>query len=199
MKLSLNRLRVLISEVMSRVLREEEKDEFIKRNASVSDWRENEDDHFEEEIEELRSTPEFKDTDTFINYKLANDELSFSAAELQALARNLEAKKLGVKQVTMAGSSFAKSVKDELVDFGFEFKPREKVKHVRGSMSSAHGTSPWAGMGGGGSGFGGERSNKVGGFTSMGGGPGAIGGGYDWDPNDKKNLGMAGKNVRKKT
>ena len=55
-------------------------------------------------------------------------------------------------------------------------------------MSSAHGTSPYAGFGGGGSGMGSGREGPVG--FGIGGGPGAIGSGQKWDANDPKNLRM---------
>lgn len=79
----------------------------------------------------------------------------------------------------------------ELVNIGLKFVPREPVKFVRGSMSSAHGSHPFAGSGGGGSGFSSDRSGP--GFTSYGGGPGAVGGGYEWRADDPRNLSMGSK------
>jgi hypothetical protein len=77
---------------------------------------------------------------------------------------------------------FVKRLKQDLIEFGFEFKPRQVMKLPRSGKNS-HGTHPFAGMGGGGSGFGIDGS--VGGK-----GPGNMGGKYDWNPDEKKNLPM---------
>jgi len=147
-----------------------------------------------EEIDELRSSPEFRDLDSFISYKLDNDEVTYNFIELQALARNMASKRVG-RKVDGADKLDIDGVRNDLEkEMGFKYIPREPIKQVRGTSSPAHGTSPFAGMGGGGSGFGTDFGTPhVGGFTGFGGGPGAIGGKYDWDPNDPKNLGMGAK------
>lgn len=160
----------------------EDKDEKIKRGASTEEWRSNRDESFEGEIDALVDEPEFSDVETFVSTKLDDDDYSFNAVELQALARNVDSERLGYL-VTVPSVATVKSLRLELTDeYGFAFVPRTPVKHVRGSMSAAHGKHPFAGSGGGGSGFGNL---------------GALGGGYEWNAADKKNLGMgAGRNRR---
>jgi len=139
--------------------------------------------------------PEFKSVDAFANFKLDNDEYSFTAIELQALVRSIESKRLG-HNVNAVSPDAVTYVKTELVrDFGFEFVPRKPTKFARGSMSSSHGSHPMAGSGGGGSGFGSDFGGGT--FTAFGGGPGAIGGGGSWSVDDDKNLKMgAGRKKR---
>lgn len=161
-------------------------DQKIKRDASEETWRGNEDDAFEDAVTELMQFEEFKSIDSFVESKIENDEFSFSAVELQALARRHDSRKLG-HEVTAVSPATVSKIKANLIDFGLRFVPREKVKHFRGGMSSSHGSNPFAGQGGGGSGFGFDG-------TLGGKGPGNVGGGYDWSPDDKKNLPMgAGK------
>ena len=163
-----------------------ESDARIKRNASAGDWRGNEENAFQESIEEMVGQPEFESVEAFANMKLDNEEFSFNAVELQALARVADANDLG-HDVFAANPATVKSIKDELTtDFGFTFVAREPVKFARGSMSSGHGSHPFANSGGGGSGM-------SGGMTSFGGGPGAVGGSYAWDGSDQKNLPMGSK------
>lgn len=147
----------------------------------------------EDEIDELRRSPEFNDVDAFVNMKLDDDDFSYDFMELQALARNMAAKRTGDRRVAVASKTDVASIRKVLEDeFGFKYIPREPSRDVRGASGSAHGTHPFAGSGGGGSGFSSDREGG-GGFTSFGGGPGAIGGGYAWDPKDKKNLPMGSK------
>jgi len=144
----------------------------IKRGASHGHYSKVEDDAFDEEVEELRAMPEFESFETFVNYKLDNDEEEFSAAELQALARNYQSAIAG-RNVEKASTTLTKDIKAELLKIGFKFVARENVKGFRGSMSSAHGSNPFAGTGGGGSGF-------SSGDLKLGGGSGAIGGKRAW-------------------
>lgn len=125
-----------------------------------------------------------------MNFKMENEEYEFTTVELQALAKNIASARLGY-DVDRVGSTDVKQVKDELVGFGFKFIPRGAAKATRGHKSSAHGTHPFAGAGGGGSGFGSDFGGGT--FTSFGGGPGAMGGEYKWDKNDSKNLPMGSK------
>lgn len=146
----------------------------------------------EEEISMLQNQPEFQDLDSFIASKLDNDELSYEFTELQALARNLARHRLKDRRVGEALPTDIANVRDTLEkQMGFKYIPRTPVKNVRGIRSNAHGTHPFAGSGGGGSGFGSDFNGST--FTGYGGGPGAIGGGYSWDPNDPRNLGMSAK------
>jgi len=71
---------------------------------------------------------------------------------------------------------------DKRIDF--VYVNRAPSKQTRGFTSNPHGRHPFAGSGGGGSGFGDS------GFTSHGGGPGAIGSGKAWSPNSAGSLRM---------
>lgn len=147
----------------------------------------------QEQIDELRTLPEYKTVEAFIEDRLDEENYEFTFLDLQALAFNLTAKKLRLpmSQVSEPDTAIVASVKNQLIELGFKFVPRKVVKNVRGVSSNPHGTHPFAGSGGGGSGFGSDRSGPS--FTSFGGGPGAIGGGYKWDANDPKNLAMNAK------
>ena len=150
----------------------------------------------QEEIDELRAAPEFTDLDAFMAFKLDNEEFSYNFVELQALARNVASRRVG-HAVNGADQRDIDQVRKTLEnEVGFKYVPREPVKQVRGATSNPNGTSPYAGMGGGGSGFASNTFRGAGEFTSFGGGPGAIGGGYEWDANDPKNLGMGAKKRR---
>ena len=210
MKMSIKELRTFIAEILTeadwkwsgREAEEREADAtkyddktHIKSNSSYGEYMGNRDKAFEDEIHELMEQPEFASVDDFVEMKMQADDTSFTSSELQALARVATQKKLMTARVTTANVAILKQVKEELLSYGFSFKAREPVKFVRGSRSSAHGSSPYAGMGGGGSGFGTSTGDPKGGpvGTSFGGGPGAMGGGYTWDPNDPKNLAMGAK------
>jgi hypothetical protein len=78
-------------------------------------------------------------------------------------------------------------IKEELSSYGLKLIPREKVKHFRGSMSSAHGSSPFANQGAGGSGA------MNGGYFGIGGGPGIISTGEKWDASSPRNLPMGSR------
>jgi hypothetical protein len=54
----------------------------IKRNAKPNTWRDNREDAFDDNIDEMIKQPEFKDVDSFVNYKLDNEEFEFSTQEL---------------------------------------------------------------------------------------------------------------------
>jgi hypothetical protein len=144
------------------------------------------------EIEELREQPEFSSINGFIEHKLDNDEYTYNFIELNALARNLTQKKLVSRnRAVEASKADIDAVHHELVSVGFQFVGREKERSVRGFKKGAHGTNPFAGAGGGGSGFGSDYGGST--FTSFGGGPGAMGGGYSWNANDKRNLPMGSR------
>lgn len=146
----------------------------------------------ENQIEALRDEPEFRSIQTFIDDRLDSDIYEYNFMELHALARNMTQASMGKKhQISAATIDKLEQVKKELNELGFKFVGRMIPKKTRGFTSSAHGTHPFAGSGGGGSGFGSDRSGQT--FTSYGGGPGAIGGGYKWDSKDPKNLGMGAK------
>lgn len=163
-----------------------------KPEGSVSKGLQTQENDIEEEIEEMRKMPEFADIDAFAAAKLDDDDLTYSFMELQALARNLASLRTK-NRAAVAGKSDIDTVRNALEsEIGFKYVPRQPVRQTRGVASSAHGTHPFAGSGGSGSGFSTSRDGG-GGFTSYGGGPGAIGGGYAWDPEDKKNLSMGAR------
>jgi hypothetical protein len=138
----------------------------------------------EEQIDELRLSPEMQSLDTFINYKLDNEELSYNWIELQALSRNLTAQNAKFNKdysdaVSAASPYIIHTVRKTLEEeMGFEFIPREKMKDVRGFSSNPHGSNRWVGNHGG-SGF----IDHV----------GAMGGKYNWSSSDSKNLSMGAK------
>ena len=150
----------------------------------------------DDEVEELRTLPEYADVDSFATFKLENDDYEFSVVELHALARNITQSRMkGKRHIETASPSDVAAVRQTLEkEMGFKYVVRSNLKQTRGFTSPAHGTNRWAGMGGGGSGFGSDFGGST--FTSFGGGPGAMGGGYDWDANDPKNLGMGAKKKR---
>lgn len=133
-------------------LEKEDKKKLIKRNATSNSWRDNEDMSFEDQVKELKSQPEYRDLQTFIQNKLDNDEYEYTAAELQAVARNVDYIERKLKNA-LPPIELVKKIKIELNDIGFKFVPREAVRFFRGSMASSHGSHPFAGSGGGGSGF----------------------------------------------
>lgn len=148
--------------------------------------------HVEDAIEAMREEPEFANVDNFAGMKIENDEFSYGFAELQALARNMTVTRTGNRNAQEASQRDVDTIRATLEgEFGFKYTAREKVKNVRGHTSPLNGTNRYAGMGGGGSGFGSDFSGGT--FTSFGGGPGAVGGGYKWDPEDPKNLSMGSK------
>jgi curved DNA-binding protein CbpA len=148
----------------------------------------------EETIGEMQAEPEFKNIDAFVEFKLSNDEYEYSFLELQALARNITIKRLNDPRITVPGRHDIDKVRNALEnEIGFKYNARQPIKTVRGMSSPSHGTNRFAGMGGGGSGFGNNEFFGGDGFTSFGGGAGAIGGKYEWDPNDPKNLAMGTK------
>jgi curved DNA-binding protein CbpA len=161
-------------------------------SGSVKAGHEAQENETQDEIEELRHTPEFRDTDAFVAMKLDNDEFSYTFVELQALARNATAQRTGNRDVTVPSQTDVTRVRATLEgEIGFKYVPRQPIKDVRGARSNAHGTHPFAGSGGGGSGFGSDFNGGT--FTSFGGGPGAVGGGYEWKADDPRNLGMSAK------
>ena len=153
-------------------------------------------DEDEKRIEELRALPEFRNVEKFIEDKMNSNDVRFSTAELQALARNAHAKCMGFKRGTdcVAPSDTVRKIRMELTSYGMEFVPRTNVASVRGFTSPSHGTSRFAGNFGG-SGMGSNLEGPMGfGFAS---GPGAIKSDEVWDPNDPRNLPMgAGRGKR---
>lgn len=140
-------------------------------------------------IEHMSSFPEFESLRTFQTTKLDDEDFGFDFMELNALARSLWRGMMGEERI-IPPHDFIKKLRQNLIDYGFEFKPRGAMKLPRSGKNS-HGTHPFAGMGGGGSGFG--MDGSVGGR-----GPGNMGGKYDWDPSDRKNLPMGAGKDRKK-
>lgn len=106
-------------------------------------------DDVEEQIDELREQPEFESIESFVEYKLDNEDYEYDFVELQALARNLTAKERGSKDISVATTKSLDAVKKELAAVGFKFIGRQPVKKVRGFTSPKHGSSPFAGMAGG--------------------------------------------------
>lgn len=145
----------------------------------------------EEQVEELRLDPAFQSIDEFMAYKIDDEDYDYNYIELQALGRNLTAQRTGRDDVVVAAKVDLDEVKLALHEMGFKFIGRQPIRQGRGFLKGAHGTHPYAGSGAGGSGFGSDFSGPTG--TSFGGGPGAIGGGYKWDKNDPRNLGMGSK------
>lgn len=150
----------------------------------------------EEEIEELRTTPEFESIDSFMAAKIDDEDYDYNFIELQALARNVTASRTGRTDIKVASPIDLVAVKKELEEMGFLFIGREVSRSTRGFSSGYHGSHPFAGSVGGGTGMGTGYNGPVG--WGIGGGPGSVGGSYKWDPNDKKNLGMGAKKSDKK-
>ena len=148
----------------------------------------------EERIEELQVSPEFQSVQAFVDYKVDSEEYEYDFAELQALARNEAQKKVGGKKLTVSvpPQGTIDKIRRELeVEWGFKFVGRQPVRKGRGFTSPSHGKHPGAGMSAG-SGMGSNITGPVG--FGMGGGPGAMGGGYKWDAGSKRDLSMgAGK------
>lgn len=166
MKLQLGALRRLISEVLE--------------------------DDLDDEINGLRENPEYMSLEAFIESKLDDDNYEYNFIDLHALGRNMTQAKYGSKmEVSEAGASDLAHIKKELGDLGFKFVGRNVTKSVRGFRAGAHGRNPFAGSGGGGTGMGSAWGNPTG--FSHGGGPGAVGGGYNWSAGDSKNLKMGSK------
>lgn len=135
-----------------------------------------------------------KSVDAFIESKIDDDEFEFNFIELQALARNVASARKGYKK--LASPQETSEIKKELTDVGLKFIGREPLKkNIRGFTSPTHGSSRFAGMCGG-TGFGSDWHGGT--FTSFGGGPGAIGGGGIWDPDDPRCLRMGARGTKKK-
>lgn len=141
-------------------------------------------DDVEEQIDELRSMPEFSDIDAFVAAKLDDDQYEFNYVELQALARNQTQATSGDKRTGAASQTTTEKIRSILVnDYGFKFVGREKLKQTRGFTSPLNGKNRWAGQGGGGSGF-------SSGGLKMGGGSGTAGGKTAWSRDSSRNLSM---------
>ena len=167
------------------------KDPRIERSSSFDQYRGVQDQAFQDEVEELMSEPEYSDVDTFVNYKFDDEQNSFNAVELQAISRNVDAKRLKIdpSEMSAAAENTVKLVKAEIISYGLTYEPRKPTKHFRGSMSSGHGKHPFAGAGAGGTGA------MAGGLIGMGRGPGAIGGGVSstWSSSDPRSFSMGAR------
>jgi len=163
-----------------------------KRTSDPLAWRAKGDKMLEDEIFELRQQPEYADLESFMQFKLDDEDFEYTTAELQAVARNIDYSKRHIKDA-LPTSQVIDSVKKELASLGIKFTPRQPQKHFRGSMSSMAGANRYAGNAAG-SGFGSE------GFTSFGRGPGAIGAGrkVNYDASDPKSLPMGSRRGLKK-
>ena len=154
-------------------------------------------DELEDKIEELQTSPEFQNVQAFVDYKVESEEYEYDFAELQALARNEVQKKVGGKKLTVSipPQGVIDKIRKELEgDWGFKFIGRAVVHKGRGFTSPSHGKHPGSGMSSG-SGMGSNITGPVG--FGMGGGPGAMGGGYKWDASSSRNLSMgAGRKGR---
>jgi hypothetical protein len=148
---------------------------------------------FENDIKSLMKQPEYQTLDAFVEYKFEDEQESYDAKELQALARNIDYSQRKLKNA-LPPESLVTSIKNELQTYGLRFIPREKTQSTRGVTSGFHGTSPYAGFVGGGTGMGTGREGPMG--FGIGGGPGAIGSEEKWDINDKKNLSMGASRKR---
>jgi hypothetical protein len=168
-------------------------DKKLKRNATSQDYEKSLGSVFEDDIEELRNSPEYKSLESFVQYKMDDEQEAYTTEELQALTRNIDFKNRKLYNA-LPPSQLVSDVKEELSSYGLKFIPRNAIKHFRGAMSNAHGTSPFAGTVGGGSGVNTTKGNprEIAGF-GIGGGMGVMGGGYDWDASDKKNLPMGSR------
>jgi hypothetical protein len=195
MLITMERLKNLVAEgFRTRVIDMSSKkaDDYDKMQGSISKGQKAQESATDDEIEGLRTMPEFEDVDSFMEQKLEDDDYSYTWVELQALARNRAELRL-LAPVAVASKQDIDAVRKQLeVDFGLKFIPREPRKELRGFSSNPNGTHPFAGSGGGGTGFSSDMTGG-GGFTSYGGGPGAMGSGKVWDPKDKKNLPMGAK------
>jgi hypothetical protein len=149
--------------------------------------------NIEEQVQEIINEPEYKTVESLVEFKLENDETTFSVAEVHAIARNMMKPGLGKYQKMISESDPAKVklVIHELESYGLLYKPLQSIKNVRGITNNPHGKNPFAGMGGGGSGFGSDFGGST--FTSFGGGPGAMGSGTKWDSAAKTSLPMGSR------
>lgn len=166
-------------------LEKDEKKYNIKRGASQTDYSKTSQNAFESDIDELRDQPEFKSLEDFVTFKMDDEQSTYDATELQALARNIDYADRGVENA-LPPQNIINQIKTELNGYGLKFVPRETLKHFRGSMSSSHGTSPYKDFVSGGSGMGIDREGPVG--WGIGSGIGAHRTKVQWDPNDPRNL-----------
>jgi len=144
------------------------------------------DDAIEEEVQEIMSQPEYSSVESLADFKFDNDETSFSVAEAHAIARNMTQKNERNYKVVEASDLLVKDIINQLKSYGLSFVPLQPLKSVRGFTSPKNGSNRFAGNAGG-SGFGME------GFTSYGGGAGAIGSKTAWSATAKGSLPMGSK------
>lgn len=149
--------------------------------------------NIEEQVQEIIGEPEYKSVESLAEFKIENDETTFSTAEVHAVVRNMMKPELGKyqKMISESDPTKVKFVIRELESYGFLYKPLQPIKSVRGVTSNPHGKNPFVGMGGGGSGFGSDFGGST--FTSFGGGPGAMGSGTKWDPTARTSLPMGSR------
>lgn len=175
--------------------------------------RETLEDDIEETIRDRFEEPEFDSIPEFVAFKVNNDEKTYDLVELHVLARKKMMKarpgvfdlrdrfptspsKVIIDEVHWEIYEALETMKDDpksRVDKRYElnYVPRTPPQTSRGFTSNPHGRHPFAGQGGGGTGFS-TSFGGGGGFTSYGGGPGAVGG-YVWKSGDKKNLPMGSR------
>lgn len=149
----------------------------LVREVLLAEGRRPDDD--DDPVDALAGMPEYASVEDFVD---SIEDDAFSHVDLQALARRRHG-------VPSPSQPQLRALRAELESYGLRLLPREPPKEVRGVTSSVNGRHPFAGSGGGGTGF--STSWGAGGFTSFGGGPGAIGGGYDWNARDGRNLPMS--------
>lgn len=152
----------------------------IKRGATAGEYNNVVNNQFESDVLQLMSEPEYKSVDAFIQYKFDDEQDTFTAAELQALVRNIDYKTRKLKGA-LPPQGLVTSIKQELESYGLKLQQRETTKHFRGSMSNAHGSNPFAGMGGGS------------GFTEVPSWLHSKKQGFIYDPNDPRSLRMSKK------
>lgn len=163
------------------------KEERIHRGATSQEWTTRRATMTESKIDGLRCEPEYESVEAFIQYKLDDESTEFSFEDVHALARVADYRVRRL-HAALPPAAMVRDIRAQLESYGLVPNERQVVRHFRGAMSNAHGASPYAGFGGGGSGMGTDREGPVG--FGHGGGPGAIGGGYKWEKNDPRNLKM---------
>lgn len=143
----------------------------------------------EEEVEDLTYEPEFRNIDSFVQYKIDNEEDSFSFIELQALSRSTYRQLPDVPDVALASKRHVDEIKSELMSYGLNYVPRAPIKNVRGIQSPMHGTCRYKGNCAG-------TGTNIGGWIGIGGGKGSIGGEDAWSARDSRNLPMGSTRKR---
>lgn len=198
MKITVKQLRNLVNEAITKTTYIPTAEDIaamrsdLKGSAKPDEWRGKTDQQFQQTVEELSELPEYESVETFVQYKIDDEDETFSTVDLNAIAMHQA-------EGNIPSEKLVKTIKAELIGYGLKFVPRQPTKFVRGVLSPKNGTNRFADMPGGGSGvgrdagFGGTST----GFFSYGYGPGAVGGKYDWQSGDKRNLPMGAGRVKK--